>query len=167
MCDNLLACGFNRPPATLTLRDVPQLIECVTLHSTLLIVKAELDEILKGLKDAGVLEVLHQSPGLFKPLFVYQDKSLAAGTIALVVMFMWLFVKLILLLTGDIVDLFKVKNFSEQGSLSFTKEQATYMFFKDFLEELEGTYVCVCMWGWGKPMISGHIMFTLWYVWAF
>lgn len=75
----LLACGFNRPISTLFLRDIPQLIECVSLHSTLLIVKAELDEIMKGLRDAGVLEVIQQSPSLFEPLFVYQAKPLMAG----------------------------------------------------------------------------------------
>ena len=71
LCDILMSCGFNRPTAKLDLCDVPQLIECVTLHSTLLIVKAELDDITKGLSDAGVLEVLHKSPDVFKPLFVH------------------------------------------------------------------------------------------------
>ena len=75
----LMSCGFNRPTANLVLRDVPQLVECVTLHSTLLIVKAELDDIIKGLDDAGVLEALQESANLFKPLFVYEDNHLTQG----------------------------------------------------------------------------------------
>jgi hypothetical protein len=77
--DILSSCGFNRPTAKLELRDVPQLIECVTLHSTLLIVKAELDDIIAGLSDAGVIEALRRSPNLFKSLFVHEDKFLTAG----------------------------------------------------------------------------------------
>lgn len=76
-----MACGFNRPISTLLPRDVPQLIECVTLHSTLLIVKAELDDIIKGLGDAGVLQVVQGSPNLFEPLFVDQAKPLTAGNL--------------------------------------------------------------------------------------
>lgn len=76
----LLSCGFNRPIARLELCDVPQLVECVTLHSTLLIVKAELDDIILGLSDAGVLQALRRSPDLFKPLFVHdENKILTAG----------------------------------------------------------------------------------------
>ena len=72
----LLACAFNRP---IILRDIPQLVECVGLHSTLLVVKAELDEIMKGLSDAGVLEVIQQSPSSFELLSVYLATPLTAG----------------------------------------------------------------------------------------
>jgi hypothetical protein len=37
-----------------------------------------------------------------------------------------------------IVDLFEEKVFSERGSSSFEKEQTTYIFFRDLLEEIEG-----------------------------
>ena len=37
-----------------------------------------------------------------------------------------------------IVDLFEDKVFSERGSSSFEKEQTTYIFFRDMLEEIEG-----------------------------
>ena len=32
----LLACGYTKPTATLTHKDIPGIIECVTLHTTIL-----------------------------------------------------------------------------------------------------------------------------------
>lgn len=75
----LLSCGFNRPIAGLLLSDIPQIIKCVSLHSALLVIKAELDEIIKGLDDAGVLKAVQRWPQLFKPLFVHQTVQLKAG----------------------------------------------------------------------------------------
>ena len=40
----------------------------------------------------------------------------------------------------DIMGLFETKVFSEAGTTDLQKEQATYMMFKDLLEELEGMY---------------------------
>ena len=77
-CDMLLSCGFNKPIPLLTPRDVPKMVECVCLHSTILVIKAELDHILQGLNDVGVLESLRASPGLFKSLFVYEPHALTS-----------------------------------------------------------------------------------------
>jgi hypothetical protein len=114
----LLSCGFTKPFATLTLKDIPSIIESVTLHTTILKVKAELDDMVKGLDDAGVLEMLRKHPDFFRPLFVYnKDNSLTAD---------------------KLMALFEHRVFSQQGSSEHVKEQATYMLFSDFLEELEG-----------------------------
>ena len=43
------------------------------------------------------------------------------------------------------MGLFVVKMFSPQGSAEYTKEQATYMFFRDLLNEMEGKYLCGCV----------------------
>lgn len=80
-CEVLISCGFNKPIPLLTPRDVPQLIECVSLHSTILVVKAELDHIIQGLEDVGVLKTLQASPHLFRSLFVYEPEVLTAGEI--------------------------------------------------------------------------------------
>ena len=77
--DMLLSCGFTKPIAKLTLRDVPQLVECVALHTTILSVKAELDHIMQGLGDAGVLDSLQKYPHLFRTLFVQDSQPLTAG----------------------------------------------------------------------------------------
>ena len=50
----------------------------------------------------------------------------------------WLFDSFHIFLLADIINLFKQKNFSAQGTSDYSKEQATYKFFKKFLEELEG-----------------------------
>ena len=38
------------------------------------------------------------------------------------------------------MNMFEVKSFSEPGSSEFTKEQATYIFFRDLLEEMESNH---------------------------
>ena len=43
-----------------------------------------------------------------------------------------------ILLTDKLMCLFKNRVFSQNGSSELVKEQATYIFFSDFLEELEG-----------------------------
>ena len=42
------------------------------------------------------------------------------------------------MLSKLVISLFEVKVFSDAGSSEFVKEQATYIFFTDLLEELEG-----------------------------
>lgn len=41
-------------------------------------------------------------------------------------------------LTGSLLGFFRTKHFSEVGSNSLRKEQATYIYFRDVLEEIEG-----------------------------
>lgn len=77
--DMFIACGFTLPIPTMTLRDVPLLIECVTLHATILIVKAELDQIIEGLTKAGVLETIRGYPQLFQKMFVDDAQPLTAS----------------------------------------------------------------------------------------
>ena len=77
----LLACGFTKPIATLVHADECQLIECVILHVTIFQIKAELDQFMQGLNDAGVYDMLQTSPQLFQPFFVYSSKPLRAGVV--------------------------------------------------------------------------------------
>jgi hypothetical protein len=83
-------------------------------------VKAELDQFSQGLDDAGVLETLQNHA--LQPFFVYNSTSLTAA---------------------QLVGLFEKKVFSQQGSTEYSKEQATYMLFKDLLDEMEGGAVVV------------------------
>ena len=46
----------------------------------------------------------------------------------------------ILLYSGIVLNLLKRKVFSEPGSSSYVKEQSTYIFFSDILEEVECMY---------------------------
>ena len=76
--DILESCGFRKPIATLTHNDIPLIVECVALHTTIYQRKAELDQIIKGLQDAGVLDIIRKCPDLFRPLFVKGTTSLTA-----------------------------------------------------------------------------------------
>lgn len=40
-----------------------------------------------------------------------------------------------------ILDMFQRKHFSEEGTTQFTKEKATFMFFRHFLDDCEGHYM--------------------------
>ena len=44
---------------------------------------------------------------------------------------------------AQLVGLFESKVFSQQGSTEYSKEQATYMLFKDLLDEMEGMYIMI------------------------
>ena len=65
--------------STLVEDDVCQLIKCVTLHSTIFQIKAELDQFMQGLNDASVLEMLQNHAHLLQPFFVYSPQLLTAG----------------------------------------------------------------------------------------
>ena len=77
--DGLLTCGFRKPIALLTRSDIPEIIECVVMHTCIYERKAELDEMILGLEDAGVLEMMHTYPSYFQPLFVEGSCKLCAG----------------------------------------------------------------------------------------
>ncbi len=79
-CDVLLDCGVTKPLAQLTVRDVPHLVQSTALHSTILKVKAELDQFATGLDEAGIHSAIKMYPKLFKRLFVAsQTQSVTAG----------------------------------------------------------------------------------------
>lgn len=78
-CDVLLECGYTKPLSTLKAIDVTQLIKNVTLHSTILKIKSELDQFIDGLNEAGVLHSIRQYSDFFRPLFVSSGTAISAG----------------------------------------------------------------------------------------
>ena len=78
-CDILIKCGYHKPIQLLTCKDVKGLVAAVSLHSVILVVKGELDELIKGFSEAGVLDAMQAHLDLFKPLFVKPQKVLKAG----------------------------------------------------------------------------------------
>ena len=64
-CDALLECGFTKPLSQLKLDDVLPLINSVSLHSTLLKIKSEVDQFKDGLNQAGVLHSIQKYPEVF------------------------------------------------------------------------------------------------------
>ena len=69
-CDVLVDCGFTKPIAQLTVQDIPQLVNSTALHVTILRVKAEIDQFMDGINDAGTLHAIQKYPGFFRPMFV-------------------------------------------------------------------------------------------------
>ena len=103
-----------------------------------------MDEIIKGLADAGVLEMLQMYPDLFRPLFVHSQDPLTAGDSRIISsLFDYsniLFFCCIYNYIDQLMHVFEKRVFSESGSSELVKEQVTFMQFSDLLEELEGTF---------------------------
>ena len=83
--DVLQSCGFRKPIASLTHTDIPQLIESVVMHACLYERKVELDQVISGLQESGVLEMIRNHPTLFQPLFVDGLVRMCAGLLLCVV----------------------------------------------------------------------------------
>ncbi|XP_065885486.1 E3 ubiquitin-protein ligase Itchy homolog isoform X2 [Dysidea avara] len=79
-------------------------------------IKAELDDVIVGLADAGVLNAIRDHSELFKRLFVYQNDPLTAD---------------------QVIQVFARKVFSSEGSNDLQREKTTYIYFTDLLEEME------------------------------
>ena len=107
--------GFTVPVTQVSLENVQDIVRAVCLQSTLLNVKAELDQMAEGLKLLNVISLLRQHPQKFKSLFVFDVDSV---------------------LTADqMVTLFDVA-YSPQGSTKRVSEEATYMHWNEFLHDL-------------------------------
>ncbi len=77
--------------AYLTLGDVPSVSNALVEYHCLVKVKAAIDQFRNGLKALGVLEMLHECPAIWKPLFVLDATQLTAG-----ILFKYFFQKLTL-----------------------------------------------------------------------
>ena len=73
--------GFVGDLAAVTLKRRPLLLRSLRLHSCLLSVKAEIDQLMDGLSEVfGVLSLIRQSPSAFKRYFCFDDSErLTAG----------------------------------------------------------------------------------------
>ena len=80
MVDCLLQCGVTKPLTQLKVEDVPNIVRNIALHTTVLKVKAALDQFKDGLKEAGILSSIQAYPEYFKDLFIKSNMdSLDAG----------------------------------------------------------------------------------------
>ena len=113
---------------------VAQRVLCCHLQSGHLAAKAELDDVIVGLADAGVLSSIREHLLLFESLFVYQNEPLTADN------YSWK-IKSFHVLLSSIDQIIRLLTFSAEGSNDLQKEKTTYVFFVDLLEELEGTVV--------------------------
>ncbi len=77
--DSLIDCGTTKPLSQLTVADVPRLIQSIALHSSILSVKAEIDQFVAGLQASGVGDEIRQNPDAWRPMFVSTSPPLTAG----------------------------------------------------------------------------------------
>jgi hypothetical protein len=104
--------GFALPITKVGIQDIPIIVRAVTLHSTLMPIKSELDQLTQGLEICGILPLIRKYPRLMKQLFVYDaDDKL---TVELM------------------VAMFDIK-YSEQGSSRRELEERTIQFWNEFI----------------------------------
>ena len=104
--------GFSLPITKVTIEDIPTIVRAVTLHSTLMPIKSELDQLTKGLEICGILPLIRKYPHVMKELFVYDTDDKI--TVELM------------------VAIFDVK-YSEQGSSRRELEERTIQFWNEFI----------------------------------
>ena len=81
-CDILVDNGCSACFAHLKQSEVPQLVKTTCVSCSILKIKAELDQFMLGLNEAGVLHVIQKYPDLFHPLLLRsQEIVLSAGTV--------------------------------------------------------------------------------------
>ena len=78
--DIITDAGYNMPLACITLAKRDSLVKCIRQWSSVLSVKAQLDQIRCGLQSLGVLQYMETYPELFKWFFCAQEKdNITAG----------------------------------------------------------------------------------------
>ena len=73
----MFASGFAKPINQVTFDDISSICQMVRIHSSVLPVKAELDQIKEGLSLFSVAGFISQSPSMLKELFVSRVQPLA------------------------------------------------------------------------------------------
>lgn len=78
--DLLIDCGFTKPITQITAKDVQEVVDTISVHCTILKIKAELDQIRCGLEEAEMLESIEKWPELFKPFFVASPNNIPTSS---------------------------------------------------------------------------------------
>lgn len=110
-------CGISKPSASIPDADKEGVISSLCLHFVVLATKAELDDMVNGLKSLGILALIRENPVLARQLFVKgSPKHLTADTL---------------------YDIFTA-DLSPPMSNWRDKEEAQLMNWANFLEFVEG-----------------------------
>ena len=105
------------PRVTLAERD--QIVQSLATHYTVIAVKAQLDQIVEGLKVLGVYDLIKTHPSAMYNMLISLPKKNSTTTM---------------------IDLFQQPVFSEEGSIRREQEEQIVMFWVQFLYLIEGTY---------------------------
>ena len=73
--DTVLDARFSKPLNSLKLNDKEEFIHAICLHHTIIKTKAELDQMIEGLKNVGVLDYIQKYLILMEPFFTSNEKD--------------------------------------------------------------------------------------------
>ena len=65
--------GVSQPSSSISLVDLPSIIELFVSHSTVFSVKAQLDQIVEGLKTANILDLFKKNPKRMGELLIHKE----------------------------------------------------------------------------------------------
>lgn len=112
--------GLGKPVNAIRLEDCEGIVSCMSNHYSILVVKAELDQLLGGLVSTlNVLSLIRENASQMRSLFVYSKPSALSA--------------------DDLYDLLQPK-LSPIGSNRQEAEEAAVMQWCDFLQVIESTY---------------------------
>lgn len=111
-----LDCGYTKPSVLVTLQDKEELIQIIALDYLVYRSQAEIDQLIEGLKTAGVLELLRNQPEQMSAVFCGGQKELTADRVA------------------EMLDPF----FSESGSNNRDIEESIMFNAEMMLQKVEG-----------------------------
>ena len=112
--------GFGKPVTTIRLEDCDEMVSGMAKHYAILVVKAELDQLLAGLASTlGALDLIRRNASQMRSLFVYSGPSALSA--------------------DDLFDMLKPK-LSPIGANRREAEEAAVMLWSDFLQAIQSTY---------------------------
>lgn len=114
--DIVFDCGFAVPVSRVTLEHIPMLIKAICIHSAVVPIKAELDQLSEGLKLFHLIDIVRKWPQKMKELFTCSPNTK--------------------LNAQEMIRLFEIE-LSPIGSNSRQLEEATVIHWNEFLQEVE------------------------------
>ena len=112
--------GFSAPSSKLTLADKVNMVRTLSLHYLIYANRAEIDQLMDGLKTLGILQLMQQHPQLFRPLLQSATKPL--------------------LTSSQMLKLFQPV-WSPNGSNQREKEELVVLNWTTYLDEMQGMFL--------------------------
>lgn len=113
-------CGITVPSTSFKLKDVADIIRSICLHFLIYSAKSELDQLKEGLGTLDLLSKMQSHSQKFLPLFIATNQ---------------------LVLTADaVISLFKVDNWSPEGSNDREAEEAVIFNWENYVRETTGYF---------------------------
>jgi len=109
--------GMSCLPANFSLADRDRLVQSLSIHHCIVIIKAQLDQIISGLEVLGVYQLIKANPNAMFHLLHTIPSPLTAT---------------------NVLDVFEETRFSEGGSVKREDEEQIMMYWVQLLHEIEG-----------------------------